>query len=331
MNFATSVLPAPATPDLVIHALRIDIGQEPSVVHAVRGVEIHVRSGTRLGIVGESGSGKTMTAVAVLRVLPPQARIIEGEILFKGTNLLKLSSHEMASIQGKDISICFQNAKSALNPVLPVGKQISMVFRRHFGGSSRAAWLRAVEFLKLMGIQNAEERAHAYPHELSGGMAQRVMIAMALVCEPAILLADEPTTGLDVTIQAQVLESIADSLERRSTSLVLISHDIGVVKGMCDEIVVMYAGEVFESGPSSLILTYPRHPYTRGLIAAFDATGKPEYIPGRVPSLRRVFTGCAFADRCKLADTFCHTTPPPLRILGDGRRVACHKAEDPIA
>lgn len=295
-------------------------------MHAVRGVDLQVRSGARLGIVGESGSGKTMSIMAVLRVLPPRARLLEGEILFKGVNLMKLSNREMSSIQGRHISICFQNAKAALNPVLPVGKQIATVYRRHFGGSWREAWLRAVDVLNLMGIQNASERAHAFPHELSGGMAQRAMIAMALVCEPTVLLADEPTTGLDVTIQAQVLESIAETLERRSTSLVLISHDIGVVKGMCDELVVMYAGEVFESGSAELILSQPTHPYTRGLVAAYEATGTPRYIPGLVPSLRRVFTGCAFADRCQLADALCRSTPPPLRMLKDGRRVACHKA-----
>lgn len=328
---APSANEQPATgADLEIRNLRIDIGAGEDAVHAVRGVEINVQSSARLGIVGESGSGKTMTALAVLRVLPPQARVIQGEVVFRGVNLLHLSEREMSSVQGKEISIVFQNAKAALNPVFPVGKQIATVYRRHFGGSGKAAWARAVEVLKLMGIPNAGERAHAFPHELSGGMAQRVMIAMALVCEPAVLLADEPTTGLDVTIQAQVLEAIADSLERRSTSLVLISHDIGVVKGMCEELVVMYAGEVFESGPTALIFSDPRHPYTRGLIASFAATGKPQYIPGLVPSLRRVFTGCSFADRCPLADTVCREIRPELRRLDDGRLVACHKAEEPV-
>lgn len=320
----------PATDaELEVRGLRVDIGQEPTAVHAVRGAQMSVRKGARLGIVGESGSGKSMTALAVLRVLPPQARVTGGGVFFRGKNLLKLKDKEMSSIQGKDISICFQNAKSALNPVFPVGKQISSVYRRHYGGSRKAAWERAVEVLKLMGIQRAAERAHAYPHELSGGMAQRVMIAMSLVCEPAVLLADEPTTGLDVTTQAQVLESIAESLERRSTSLVLISHDIGVVKGMCDDLVVMYAGEVFESGPADLILSDPQHPYTIGLIAAFTASARPQYIPGVVPSLRRVFAGCSFADRCKLADTVCRTVAPELRKLKDGRVVACHKAQEP--
>jgi peptide/nickel transport system ATP-binding protein len=322
-------MPATSPAGLEIRGLRVDIGQGTDVVHAVRGVEIHVRSGARLGIVGESGSGKSMTALAVLRVLPTGARVTEGEILFNEKNLLRLSDQQMSSVQGKEISICFQNAKSALNPVFPVGKQISNVYRRHFGGSRQAAWARAVEVLKLMGIQRAEERARAFPHELSGGMAQRVMIAMALVCEPSVLLADEPTTGLDVTIQAQVLESIAETLGRRSTSLVLISHDIGVIKGMCNELVVMYAGEVFESGSTALIFSDPMHPYTRGLIAAFSATGKPQFIPGLVPSLHRVFAGCAFADRCPLADTHCRTVAPQLRGLRDGRLVACHKAEEP--
>jgi oligopeptide/dipeptide ABC transporter ATP-binding protein len=314
--------------DLQIRELRVDIGEGSDVVHAVRGVNVHVPPGVRVGIVGESGSGKSMTALAVLRVLPARARVIGGEILFRGKDVLRLSEREMSSIQGRDISICFQNAKAALNPVFPVGKQISTVYRRHFGGSRKAGWARAVEVLHLMGIHNAEARAHSFPHELSGGMAQRAMIAMALVCEPAILVADEPTTGLDVTIQAQVLDSIDESLTRRSTSLVLISHDIGVVKGMCEELAVMYAGEVFESGPTKQIVSQPRHPYTRGLIDAFNAIERPRYIPGAVPSLRRSFQGCAFADRCELADTICRNVPPPLRPLSDGRLVACHKAEE---
>jgi oligopeptide/dipeptide ABC transporter ATP-binding protein len=314
--------------DLEIRNLWIDIGEGSNAVHAVRGVDIHVRSGTRLGVVGESGSGKTMTALAVVRVLPPQAHVLKGEILLGGTNLLQLTERAMSSVQGRAISVVFQNARSALNPVFPVGEQIATVYRRHLGGTRKAAWTRAVEMLRSMGISNAGERAHAFPHELSGGMAQRVMIAMALVCEPAVLLADEPTTGLDVTIQAQVLDVIADSLARRSTSLVLISHDIGVVRDMCEDLIVMYAGEVVESGPMATILATPRHPYTRRLIASFAASGKPHYIPGRVPSLRRVFQGCSFVDRCPLADEVCHEIRPELRRLPDGRLVACHKAEE---
>jgi oligopeptide/dipeptide ABC transporter ATP-binding protein len=314
--------------DLEIRKLWVDIGAGANVVHALRGVDMHVGSGRRLGVVGESGSGKTMTALAVLRILPPQARVLEGEISFGDTSLLQLSVRAMSSVRGRQISIVFQNAKAALNPVFPVGEQIATVYRQHLGGTRKAAWARAVDMLRAMGISNPGERAHAFPHQLSGGMAQRVMIAMALVCEPAVLLADEPTTGLDVTIQAQVLETIADSLARRSTSLVLISHDIGVVREMCEDLVVMYAGEVVESGSMATILTAPRHPYTRGLIASFAASGKPQYIPGRVPSLRRVFQGCSFVDRCPLADDVCRQIRPELRRLSDGRLVACHKAEE---
>src|SRR5579884_393559 len=208
---------AGVAPGLRIRNLWVDIGKGAGAVHAVRGVDIAVQQGARVGVVGESGSGKTMTALAVLRVLPSTARVLEGEVTLGEADLFSLSNREMASVRGRQISIVFQNAKSALNPVFPVGEQISTVYRRHLGGSRSAARARAVEILEAMGIPEPARTAHLFPHELSGGMAQRVMIAMALVCEPAILLADEPTTGLDVTIQAQVLDVIATSLKRRST------------------------------------------------------------------------------------------------------------------
>jgi len=318
---------AGVAPGLRIRNLWVDIGKGAGAVHAVRGVDIAVQQGARVGVVGESGSGKTMTALAVLRVLPSTARVLEGEVTLGEADLFSLSNREMASVRGRQISIVFQNAKSALNPVFPVGEQISTVYRRHLGGSRSAARARAVEILEAMGIPEPARTAHLFPHELSGGMAQRVMIAMALVCEPAILLADEPTTGLDVTIQAQVLDVIATSLKRRSTSLLLISHDIGVVRGMCEELVVMYAGEVVESGALENILSNPHHPYTAGLIEAFMATDKPHYIPGHVPTLRRTFIGCSFADRCPLANETCRTIRPELRQLADARLVACHRAE----
>jgi oligopeptide/dipeptide ABC transporter ATP-binding protein len=286
--------------------------------------------GARLGIVGESGSGKTMTANAVLRVLPAAGRIVRGEINFNGRDLVRLGERELERIRGREISMVFQNAKAALNPVFPIGDQIATVYRTHTGGSRREAHERTVEMLARMGIPNPRERANAYPHELSGGMAQRVMIAMGLICEPALLLADEPTTGLDLTIQAQVLEVMEESLAERATTLVLISHDIGVVRALCDEIVVMYAGEVVEAGPISLVLDHPSHPYTQGLVSSYLADDRPVYIAGRIPSMRREFAGCSFADRCRYADDRSRSERPQLRRLPDGRLVACHKAEELI-
>jgi peptide/nickel transport system ATP-binding protein len=313
---------------LDIHDLWVDIGTGPGAVHAVRGVSLSAAPGTRLGIVGESGSGKTMTANAVVGVLPAGGRITRGEIAFGGRDLLRLAERDLRRIRGGEISMVFQNAKSALNPVFSIGDQIASVYRTHTGASRAEAQDRTVEMLARMGLPNAGERASAYPHELSGGMAQRVMIAMGLICEPALLLADEPTTGLDLTIQAQVLEVMDERLAERSTTLVLISHDIGVVRALCGEVVVMYAGEVVEAGPISLVLDRPSHPYTQGLVASYVADERPVYIPGRVPSLRREFAGCSFADRCAHADDRTRTERPRLRQLPDGRLVACHKAEE---
>jgi oligopeptide/dipeptide ABC transporter ATP-binding protein len=315
-------------PQLAVRDLWLELGDPADPVRALRGVEFEAAPGSRIGIVGESGSGKTMTASAVLRVLPTGGRIVRGEIQFAGRDLVRLDERELQRIRGREISMVFQNAKAALNPVFTVGDQIATVYRTHVSASRREAWARTVEMLGRMGIPNPHERAHAYPHELSGGMAQRVMIAMGLVCEPALLLADEPTTGLDLTIQAQVLQVIEEVLAGRSTTLVLISHDIGVVRALCDEIVVMYAGEVVEAGPIALVLNQPAHPYTKGLVASYQEDERHAYIPGRIPSLRREFRGCAFADRCPHADDYTREHRPPLRRLADGRRVACHKAEE---
>jgi oligopeptide/dipeptide ABC transporter ATP-binding protein len=325
-----TITPAGAGPQLEIQDLWVQIGRGLDTVHAVRGVSLTVVPGARLGIVGESGSGKTMTANAVLRVLPAAGRIVRGEINFNGRDLVRLGERELERIRGREISMVFQNAKAALNPVFPIGDQIATVYRTHTGGSRREAHERTVEMLARMGIPNPRERANAYPHELSGGMAQRVMIAMGLICEPALLLADEPTTGLDLTIQAQVLEVMEESLAERATTLVLISHDIGVVRALCDEIVVMYAGEVVEAGPISLVLDHPSHPYTQGLVSSYLADDRPVYIAGRIPSMRREFAGCSFADRCRYADDRSRSERPQLRRLPDGRLVACHKAEELI-
>jgi oligopeptide/dipeptide ABC transporter ATP-binding protein len=327
----TTITPAGASAQLEIHDLWVQIGSGPGAVQAVRGVSLTAVPGARLGIVGESGSGKTMTANAVLRVLPAAGRIVRGEISFGGRDLVRLGERELERIRGREISMVFQNAKAALNPVFPVGDQIATVYRTHTGASRREAHERTVEMLARMGIPNPRERVNAYPHELSGGMAQRVMIAMGLICEPALLLADEPTTGLDLTIQAQVLEVMEESLAERATTLVLISHDIGVVRALCDEVVVMYAGEVVEAGPISLVFDHPCHPYTQGLVTSYLADDRPVYVAGRIPSMPRDVQACSFADRCHYADERSRSERPQLRRLPDGRLVACHKAEELIA
>lgn len=314
--------------DLAVCDLAVDIGSGQGVVHAVRGVSFEVPAGSRMGVVGESGSGKSMTSYAILRVLPRTGRIVGGRVEVGGQELTGLTEKDMNRVRGRVISLVFQNAKAALNPVFPVGNQIASAYRAHFPASGREARERAVDMLARMGITNARQRASAYPHEFSGGMAQRAMIAMALICEPSILLADEPTTGLDLTIQAQVLDVIDAQVNEFQTSLVMISHDLAVVRRMCTDVVVMYAGEIAESGPLAVVLSQPAHPYTQGLVAAYEAADRPVYIAGRVPSLTRSFKGCPFADRCHMAEPICREHKPELRELADGRRVACHMVRE---
>jgi oligopeptide/dipeptide ABC transporter ATP-binding protein len=310
---------------LEIDGLRVEIG----AVLAVRGVSFSVGEGARVGVVGESGSGKSMTAAAIMGLLPRDARVTEGSTTFAGRPLQELGEEELRRLRGAEIGMIFQNAKAALNPVFSVGEQIADVYRLHAGAKPEDAWERAVELLDEMGIPDARERATAYPHEFSGGQAQRAMIAMALICSPRMLIADEPTTGLDATIEAQVLDLIADRVERGGAALLLISHDLGVIRSACREVVVMYAGEVFEAGPIDVVLDRPANPYTRLLLASAELDrGAVTYIPGQAPDLRAEPAGCAFADRCPLAVEKCRTTAPRLRRLGDGRLVTCHRAEE---
>ncbi len=323
-----SVTPGPKAADLAVFDLAVDIGSDQGLVHAVRGVSFEVPAGSRIGVVGESGSGKSMTAYAILRVLPRTGRIVGGRVEVGGRELTGLPEKDMNRVRGRVISLVFQNAKAALNPVFPVGAQIASAYRAHYPASRREARERAVDMLARMGIANPLQRASAFPHEFSGGMAQRVMIAMALICEPSVLLADEPTTGLDLTIQAQVLDVIDARVHEFETSLVMISHDLAVVRSMCTDVVVMYAGEVAESGPLSVVLSQPAHPYTQGLVAAYEAADRPVYIAGRVPSLTRVFRGCSFTDRCPMAAAICRERKPELRELASGRRVACHLVQE---
>ncbi|MEW6580567.1 MAG: ABC transporter ATP-binding protein, partial [Chloroflexota bacterium] len=258
--------------------------------------------------------------------LPPTARITEGRILFQDTDLLTLSENELRQIRGTQICMVFQDASAALNPLYPVGQQIADVYRHHNGGSKRDAWRRAVEVLAATGIPHPEDRARNYPFEYSGGMAQRAMIAMALVCSPQLLIADEPTSGLDVTIQVQVLDLIQEVVEKLNATLMLISHDIGLVSAICDRVIVMYAGTVMETGTARQVLERPANPYTIRLLECFMGTDGQEmpFIPGRVPDLREQWQGCSFAGRCPRAQSICWQESPPVMEVEPGHHSACH-------
>jgi oligopeptide/dipeptide ABC transporter ATP-binding protein len=311
---------------LYVHELHVEIDQSTKTLYPLQAVDLRVEQNTIVGLVGESGSGKSMTALAILRLLPSKARVSQGQILFNGQDLLRLAETRMDRIRGKQISIVFQNAQSSLNPVLSVGSQIASIYRLHEGGSKRQAWNMAVAMLDAMGIPNAASKAREYPHQYSGGMAQRAMIAMALVCSPRLLIADEPTSGLDVTIQAQVLDLIVEQVRQQKASLLLISHDMGVIAETCDEVVVMYAGMIMEYGPVRQVIHQPANPYTQGLMAAFrfEARERMYFIPGQVPRLTHIHLGCPFVERCSQATAICQNECPPLSSLAGGRYVACH-------
>jgi peptide/nickel transport system ATP-binding protein len=316
---------------LKVEHVWVDIGHEPDdVVHALQGVSFSVRPEGLTGLVGESGSGKSMTALSILRLLPEGGRVKRGRILFDGQDLQQRSESEMRQVRGKDISMIFQSARAALNPLFTVGQQIASVYHLHARASDREAWEKAVDMLDAMGIPDAAQKAKDYPHQYSGGMAQRAMVAMALVCAPQLLIADEPTTGLDVTIQAQVLDLIVGVVEDLKASLLLISHDIAVIAEVCTDVVVMYAGQVMEAGPVERVLGAPANPYTQALMACFqtygDGSHRMDFIPGRVPNLRFIHTGCPFAGRCSLAEQLCSEELPALRQIEPGHWVACHFA-----
>ncbi|MBS0527589.1 MAG: ABC transporter ATP-binding protein [Proteobacteria bacterium] len=298
------------------------------VVRAVDGLSFDLDRGETLGIVGESGCGKSVTALSILRLIPPETgRIASGSIRFEGEELTRLSEEAMKRLRGHRISMIFQEPMTSLNPVLTVGTQIAENVTRHLGVSKRAARERAHEMLDLVRIADARRRLDEYPHQLSGGMRQRVMIAMALSCDPQVLIADEPTTALDVTIQAQILDLMLDLKEKTGTAIVLITHDLGVVAETAQRVVVMYAGRRVEEAPVEALFDNPLHPYTRGLMAAIprldtDATRLQE-IPGMVPLLTRPIVGCAFAARCPLATDRCRAEAPPVVDAGGGHTVAC--------
>ena len=315
---------------LEIRGLKTHFATEDGMVHAVDGVDLAIDRGETLGVVGESGCGKTVTALSVLKLIAtPPGRIVAGQILWRGRDLVPLSPDEMRSIRSKEIGIVFQEPMTSLNPVYTVGAQIAETVREHEGLGRRAALEKAVEMLRLVHIPNAQRRVHDYPHQFSGGMRQRVMIAMALSCNPQLLIADEPTTALDVTIQAQILELIAEMKERFGMAVMLITHAMGVVAETAQRVAVMYAGKVVEEAPVGELFSRPRHPYTRGLIRSIpriDRAGRKERlaaIAGVVPSMLEPPPGCRFAARCEFAMPVCTAATPPLRRIATDHEVAC--------
>jgi peptide/nickel transport system ATP-binding protein len=322
-----------AKPILEIDSLKTHFFTRDGVVRAVDGVSCALNPGETLGVVGESGCGKSITALSVLRLIARPGRIVEGEIRLAGRNLLALSEAEMRTIRGNEISMIFQEPMTSLNPVLTVGRQIAETLILHQDLSRSAAHDKAVEMLRLVRIPEAERRVHEYPFQLSGGMRQRVMIAMALSCNPKVLLADEPTTALDVTIQAQILHLMLDLKERLGTAIILITHDLGVIAETAQRAVVMYAGRKVEEASVEALFEQPRHPYTLGLMksvprldkAALDITGHRRLaeIPGMVPALKNIPDGCIFAPRCAFAVKRCRVEYPPLEEHAPGHWSAC--------
>lgn len=317
------------TPALLdIQGLCTEFRLRRGVVRAVDGVDLQLHHGETLGIVGESGCGKSVTALSILRLIPkPQARIASGRILYAGVDLVSLPESALRRLRGNEISMIFQEPMTSLNPVSTVGFQIQEVLRKHRGLNKKEAAREAVRALSLVGIPDPESRAHDYPHQMSGGMRQRVMIAMALACRPKILIADEPTTALDVTIQAQILDLIRRLKEEIGMAVLLITHDLGVVAETCRRVVVMYAGRAVEEASVEDLFSYPAHPYTHGLFASLPKIGgrrgKLTPIPGTVPSLHRLPPGCAFQDRCSRAKGPCLVDAPPWTDLSQGHRVRC--------
>jgi peptide/nickel transport system ATP-binding protein len=323
-----------AEPLLEVRGLKTRFSLEEGSVLAVDDVSFSLPPGGTLGVVGESGCGKSVTALSVMRLVPdPPGRVVAGEIRFKGRDLLLLPEEEMRRIRGNKISMIFQEPMTSLNPVYTVGEQIGEAVRLHQGLDRKQAKARAVEMLRQVGIPAPEQRVDAYPHQLSGGMRQRVMIAMALACNPELVIADEPTTALDVTIQAQILDLLKRLQAERGMAVMLITHDLGVVAESCDAVVVMYAGRVVEQAPVRALFSRPAHPYTAGLLRSIPsfhdvqggaAGARLKTIPGMVPSLRNLPAGCRFRDRCERALEVCAKVDPPLELKRDGQAAACH-------
>ncbi|MCA9178007.1 MAG: ABC transporter ATP-binding protein [Planctomycetales bacterium] len=318
---------------LSVRDLRTYFRSDDGVVKAVDGVSFDVRKGETLGIVGESGSGKSVTCLSVMRLNPePPGFYPSGQILMGGRDTLRLSERELLKLRGNQVSMIFQDPMTSLNPLLRVSRQLTEVLEVHRGMSRGAARQRAIEMLHRVGLPDAERRIDQYPHQFSGGMRQRVMIAMALLCEPELLIADEPTTALDVTIQAQILELIQTLQRESGTSVILITHDLGVVAGVTDRLAVMYAGRIVEAGPTDEVFANPQHPYTRGLmhsVPRLDVSSHAalEGIPGLPPDLSNLPTGCPFHPRCPLATTRCQSDYPNVVSISDQHWSACWENE----
>ncbi|MCI4427566.1 MAG: ABC transporter ATP-binding protein [Burkholderiales bacterium] len=316
---------------LEIKGLKTHFKTDDGWLHAVDGVDLSIDAGETLGVVGESGCGKSVTAKTVMKLIDmPPGKIVAGQVLWQGRDLVPLGDEDMRRIRAKEIAIIFQEPMTSLNPVYTIGDQIAESIRLHEGLSKKAALERAVEMLQLVRIPTPKRRINDYPHQFSGGMRQRVMIAIALACNPKLLIADEPTTALDVTIQAQILDLIAELKGRLGMAVMLITHAMGVVAETAQRVVVMYAGKVVEEASVEQLFARPRHPYTQGLIRSIPridtaATHKVrlEAIPGTVPKLINPAEGCRFAGRCKFVMAKCHTATPPLRVVAPGHKVAC--------
>jgi oligopeptide/dipeptide ABC transporter ATP-binding protein len=320
-------------PLLEVRGLRTHFHTEEGTARAVDGVNFVVNAGETLGVVGESGCGKSVTALSVMQLVPtPPGEIVEGEILLEGRNLLDLPEEEMRWVRGNEVAMIFQEPMTALNPVFTVGDQIGEAVRLHRGATKAEARARSIEMLELVGIPSAAERVDEYPHQLSGGMRQRVMIAMAMSCDPKLLIADEPTTALDVTIQAQILDLIRDLQEREGMSVLLITHDLGVVAETAHHVAVMYAGKVVEYTTAARLFAAPKHPYTIGLFRSLPDLAQPgerlETIPGIVPAPTHFPSGCRFRTRCPLATERCAAEEPALEPAEEAHTVACHHLEE---
>jgi oligopeptide transport system ATP-binding protein len=318
---------------LEVKDLRTYFDTEDGEVKAVDGISIQLKRGETLGIVGESGSGKSVTNLSIVRLIPsPPGRIVSGQILFDGIDILKLKENDVRKIRGRRIAMIFQDPMTSLNPFMKISRQLMELTQLHLGHTRRQAYDHAIEMLETVGIPDARSRANSYPHEFSGGMRQRVMIAMALSCEPELLIADEPTTALDVTIQAQILELIKTLKRATGASVILITHDLGVVAGMTDHLIVMYAGKAFEQAPTAELFALPGNPYTKGLLRSVpDPTaeqGELYQIPGLPPDVAHLPSGCPFAPRCDRAEDICRREFPPFVQLTAEHFSLCHFADE---
>lgn len=310
-----------------IRDLHMEVKHHDESFYILRGVNLDIPEKSSLGIVGESGSGKTMTCLTLMRLMPKGGKVTRGEMVFEGDDLCRYSDKKMATVRGRKISMIFQDARAALNPVITVGEQIADIYCHLTGRNRKEGMNKAIEVLDAMGLPNARARVKSYPHELSGGMCQRVLIAMALVSTPKLVIADEITSGLDVTIQSQVIDLTKQVANELSASLIFVSHDIGVIIEACTDIAVMYSGIVFEQGTIDLVLKRPMSPYTEALLKCFEIgqEDRMSYIPGSAPDLKNLQPGCPFAPRCSYVMDICHTESPLMKMIEPNHSVACHR------